>query len=332
MAKRKLNVKFLVILGVVFVVALGGAYAAYKYAKRLTPEQVLTAAQDLEKEGDYEKAGQYFGAYAAQMLPRDPSAWVEYGDAMVRLASVNPENYGRARSAYRRALELDPRHHEALKRVVKMYREEAEQGLSSPTMLEELTEYAIRLSEVDPTDVEARVARELGVMLGYLSSTELESEQADESIARLEKIIEEHPELPDPPLFVARAKLVKASRMQSINPDAAIELRNNAVAEFEERIARAPETTRSLLARWQVKALGIGLLRDNDARRAADEAAYQLMRKAAEGAKPEDGPAFVQALLQCGRMSARRDPEYARQCFERIQAARPWDPTPRREL
>lgn len=333
MAKRKLNVKFLAILGFVFVLALGGAYAAYRYAKRLTPEQVLVAAQDLEKAGDYEKAGQFFAAYAGQMLPGDPSAWLQAGDAMLRFASVNPEFYGRARSFYRRALELDPRHHEALKRVVKMYREEAEQGLSAPTMLEELTEYAQRLSEVDPTDVEARVAAELGVQLGYLLSTELESEAADQSIARLEKIIEEHPELPDPPLFVARAKLVKASRMQSINPEAAIELRNSAVSEFEERIAKTGESTRALLARWQVKALGMGLLRDNEARRAADEEAYQVMRKAAENAKPEDGPSFVQALLQCGRMAERRrEHDFARQCFERIQAARPWDPTPRREL
>jgi predicted Zn-dependent protease len=333
MAKRKLNTKFLIILGVVGIVAAGGAYAAYKYAKRITPADVLTAAKDFEESQDYEKAVQYYGAYAGQMLPGDPSAWVVYGDAANRLASTNAENYRRARGAYQRALEIDPRFPDALRRVTKMYRDEAEQLMTTPTQLDELVQLSRRLSDVAPEDPEPKIAAELAIMLKYQIGTEVDSEALDESIERLAAVIEAHPDLPDPPLYAARVKLVKASRIQSVNPTAAAELRDQALAEFEERIKPSAETTQGLMARGQIAALSVGLERDAEKRVALNNLSYELIRRAAESAKPEEGAPFVQANLLAGQLAERRrEYDVAQRAYETVQAARPWDPIPRREL
>lgn len=345
MAKKKLNKKFLVIAGLVVVgVGIGGA-VLYKLRNRIDPDELIATGKQLVAQKNYGEAVRYFGG-ALTMRGGDPALWVMYGDALSHLAGKDVENYLRARAAYQSALERDPRHPDALRRLFKLIKDEVEQG-PSPSTLQETESLARRLVEVEPENIEARAYAEYATLLRYQIGTEMESEQADEALQRVDALVREHPEYPDSLLFAARTRLVKASRLASANRAASRELVDAALQLVRQRLADRPDESMSHFIAAQVMATAATFSmsqaaaeRSDPARRATTQQvaslnteAYEHARRASELAKPEDGPRFVTARMQYADWARRRfEFEDAEEVLRSIIAVRPWDALPRVEL
>lgn len=345
MAKKKLNRKFLVIAALVVVGVVIGGGVLYKLRNRIDPDELIATGKSLVEQKNYAEAVRYFGG-ALSMRGGDPALWVMYGDAFSHMASKDVENYLRARSAYQSALERDPRHPEALRRLFAFVKDEVEQA-PAPSTLQDIESLGRRLAEVEPNNVEARAYAEYATLLRYQIGTELESEQTDAALQKIDALVREHPEYPDALLFAARTRMVKASRLASVNRAASRELVDVAVQAVRQRLAERPDDAMSHFIAAQVLATAATFTlsqataeRSEPARRATtrqaadlNDEAYEHARRASELARPEDGPRFVTARMQYADWARRRfDFEQAEQVLRSIIEARPWDALPRVEL
>lgn len=346
MAKKKLNKRFLLISGLVLAgVALGGAALFYKMRHRIDPDELVAIGKSHVEKHDYAEAVRYFGG-ALTVRGSDPSLRVMYGDALSHLAVKDREYYARARAEYQQALQIDPKHPEALRRLFKMAKDELEQS-PQPSTLEETASLAKRLFEVDPNNLEARAYIDQVTLLRYQMSNDLELEEADAALQRMDQLSAEHPECPDALLFAARTRLVKASKLTSVNRGAARELIDSAVQSVRQRLQDRPEDAMAHLVAAQVTATAASfgqaqaqMERGDVARREAmdkaialNEEAYRLAQRASELAKPEDGPRFVTARMLYADWARRRfDYDQAESALRSVIEVRPWDLQPRLEL
>src|SRR5688572_27719290 len=120
MARKRLNVKFLVI-GITALLCIGAAGVAYKYRKRImygSADKLLADAEQLMKQGEYDKAGKMLYD-AATVGGADPYIYVLLGDIWDLKAGEDPHNnLQKARGFWENALSVDPRYLPALQRIL----------------------------------------------------------------------------------------------------------------------------------------------------------------------------------------------------------------------
>lgn len=212
---RKVNTKFLVILTLAVGGSVVGAFAvaAYFDLGKGNPEEHLVAARKLTAEGKYDDAVEHYKS-AISLRPDDPAIFVEFGDYLYENAWVDREYIPSAPAAWKRALEIDPGHLPALRKLLTFY-EEAAKLLAQPESFQEIRSASEKIIRLDPDDARAAAAFHTATLRGWLSGLATDERKVDQSTEALAALMEKDPGNPDLPSYVARAKIKRALEYHS---------------------------------------------------------------------------------------------------------------------
>src|SRR5688572_79635 len=184
MARRRVNIKFLIILTVA-VIGVGLAALVIHRLRRGDPTKYVKSAESLFAQQQYEEAAKNYGQ-AVSIDARTPDVWVAYGDTLLQLIPKDPDNGGRALRAWQTALELDPHHKEALSRVLTILMADSEiRGANTGKVIEQARDVAARLAKVDPTNRVALSAPHLLTIRGAAQGIQTDPERIAEAAQRL---------------------------------------------------------------------------------------------------------------------------------------------------
>jgi len=132
---RRVNTKFLTILTVSVVGILLVGLVAHRFMTKESPEGYIARGTQLMQEKKYEEAVKQLEK-AAALDQKNPSLLVAYGDALNQLSPNDVEYMRKAREAWDRALQVDPktlyrwRQLDAFARAVQHRHDELRSGLS----------------------------------------------------------------------------------------------------------------------------------------------------------------------------------------------------------
>ena len=214
---RRVNTKFLTILTCVVLGLAGAGVLAKKFLIRESPEKYVNAGKQALAEKQYEKAVQNF-AHAVALDAKKPDLWVQYGDALNELSSVDPEYLARAKHAWESAVAVDTGYEPALDRMMQYWTDLSNLS-ASPSDFENLYDTAKRLHAADPKNAAAEVAIVTSQIRPWLAGVEKDQRVIEEQVAKLLELMKKHPQNPDLPLFAAQAKLRLAERRRAQEQD-----------------------------------------------------------------------------------------------------------------
>jgi tetratricopeptide (TPR) repeat protein len=216
MAKRRINQKFLALLGggVLAIAALG--VGALKFKSVLFPkhpEKYLSAGREALAKKDYATARDNL-ARAAVLSQPNAALDVMMGDALNGLASKDPDNVAAARAIWEQALTIDPSNIDAMERLVQFWREQLElrpRAKERGQVAGYLRKAAQRLIDADPQNHVGRVneaeAAIEAIADGVQSDAALATSVATAKEQTLLQAQAEDPVDADIPYYVARAYL-----------------------------------------------------------------------------------------------------------------------------
>jgi tetratricopeptide (TPR) repeat protein len=234
--KKKLNKKFLIALGSVVVLGAGATgYYVYAHAKQDPTKYVLAGKHDME-EKNYAKAVTDFGT-ALSKNNSDPSLWIMIGDALDAQASLDPENYVKARQAWERALELDATNVDALRRLVTRVQQEVElMPRPAPAAFTYIREKARALAIADPSDSNAKAAGPIAGIQAALNGSQPDPRKLEDDMTALRQLMTQDPANADIPFYLARATLLSAADASRVGNKEQME---KSIAEVEAIFERA---------------------------------------------------------------------------------------------
>src|SRR5688572_25617619 len=96
---RRVNTKFLTILICVVLGQAAAGVLAKKFLIRESPDKYVAAGNALLADKKYDEAARNF-AHAVALEPKNPTLWVQYGDALNELSPNDPEFLKRASQAW----------------------------------------------------------------------------------------------------------------------------------------------------------------------------------------------------------------------------------------
>src|SRR5687768_3490525 len=289
MARKRLNVKF-IILGVAAFVVLGAAATTYKFRKRLfyNPDKLMVEGKKFLAEGNADEAAKRFYEVGGIRGGGDPELYVLLGDVHDLKAGEDPDNHLRkAYGFWQNALSVDPRYLPALHRLLDRSlevvaiepRNSAYQGLRDA---------AQRLLVVDPEDKKAQYALHMATVQLKLTGGQVDQSAVDESIKALEKRFAEDPDDADAMYHVAVAKLHRAQDAYGSNDDTTMRNLMNEVVAMQDTAVQARPGNAALHLRSAQTSLHLAsleLVTRNDPKKWI-ERAMQFATKARELAKP----------------------------------------------
>src|SRR2546430_2050686 len=103
MARKRVNIKFIITLGVVVLGLMFAVLLAKKVFIRERPDKYIATGDEMYKAGKYEEAAKNF-RLALRYDSKNHDTWVKFGDSLNQLSSVDPEFLNKAREAWERAL------------------------------------------------------------------------------------------------------------------------------------------------------------------------------------------------------------------------------------
>jgi tetratricopeptide (TPR) repeat protein len=214
--KKKLNKKFLLALAGVVVIGAGATgYYLYRQSKQDPTQYVLAGKRDME-EKNYAQAVSEFGT-ALSKRNSDPSLWIMIGDALDAQASLDPENYVKARQAWERALELDATNVDALRRLLTRVQQEVElMPRPQPAAFTYIREKARVLAIADPNDSNAKAAGPISGIQAAINGSQPDPRRLEEDLASLRDLMKQDPANADIPFYIARGMLLTASQASRV--------------------------------------------------------------------------------------------------------------------
>src|SRR5688500_10056883 len=137
MARKRVNTKFIIILGAV-VLGLMFLVLILPKIRKEKPDKYLAVGREMMEQQKYEDAVKNFRK-ALSLDQKNPDSWIEYGDAMNQLSGKDPENLRRALAAWEQARTINPGHKEALNRLLSFWSELADtRGNPDPSFFEQI--------------------------------------------------------------------------------------------------------------------------------------------------------------------------------------------------
>jgi tetratricopeptide (TPR) repeat protein len=222
---RRVNTQFLIVFSVIVV---GGVLAAFivagpgKYWFRANPSKQFIAEGDAlataalqaptlaERREKLDAAVHHFQqAIAAD--PRNPDIYVRIGDVLSTLAPYDPNTFiGQSRGSWEKALEINPDHLPALRRLLDSYYRELQLGGQQAGLLSRLRERAGQVHKLDPNDARAEALTYIPVLAQWaVANIETSDADVDAAINGLTPLIAKQadgPERADMVFYVARAR------------------------------------------------------------------------------------------------------------------------------
>lgn len=188
MAKR-VNKKFLIILTICVMGPVLAIFFMAVFLKNKNAAQYIESADAHYAKREYEEAlSDYMKAFSRS---QDVSLLIKQGDCQSELCRTDPDRVYKFRQPWEKALELDPRNVQALKRLYESTKELTE---LSPAAWEQFKGYAEKYFRADPTqksvEVMLRVADVNIWLKGGKAVTELEIKSR---LDALEKLMEANP-------------------------------------------------------------------------------------------------------------------------------------------
>ncbi len=219
MARKRVNTKFVVTLGIVVLGLMLAVLLAKKF-RHENPAKYLTAGQALMKKGDYEGACRQFKR-AVQIDQKNPESWVALGDAFNHMGG---DYLNKANDAWQQAVTIDPQNKPALERLFSFWSEVADLDnppgavKGKPGDFDKIESAARNLAKVEPDNIEAQASVYSATIRRWLAGVETDQDKINKSIKELTALMQKHPENPDLPIFIARAKLGQADQARQRNP------------------------------------------------------------------------------------------------------------------
>jgi tetratricopeptide (TPR) repeat protein len=212
MARKRINTKFIIVLGVIVLGLMLAVLLAKKFIIKEKPDKYLAVGREMMDQGKYEEAAKNFRR-ALALDSKNPDIWVEFGDSMNQLSGQDPEFLRRAREAWEQARNIDPTHKQALTRLLTFWSELADlEARPDPGTFEQIRKTASDLAKVDPNNTAAQAAIHSAIIRRWLGGVETDSALIDKAVEQLTQLMAKHPENPDLPAYIAKAKLQKADR------------------------------------------------------------------------------------------------------------------------
>jgi tetratricopeptide (TPR) repeat protein len=291
MARKRVNVKFLVILTA--VVVLGGASVLavhyYRKQKLQDPAHVIAAAEEYYRQGDLSKAADAF-AMAVKLQPQNVPNLIRAGDVYYELSGRAPEAIEHARRMWTNALEAEPNNIEAQRRMMRLTVEEMElrneMRSVEALIFERVRSYASKIKQAQPDDSEAIVAEASTWILAWVSGVVTPASEVEAALKALQEQAPRQPTNWRIPWLIAQAKLRQGQEQKDRDPAAAAESYATAAQAFEAALAAAPEDP-SMHFRAATVFQALARL-DSGNQAAHRDRAQQLLARAAEVAKPQD--------------------------------------------
>ncbi|MGH7215019.1 MAG: hypothetical protein ACREIT_09680, partial [Tepidisphaeraceae bacterium] len=209
MARKRVNTKFLIILTAVVVIGGAGAIAAYKLraGRRMTPAQFVTTGDKAAAEGKFNEAAANYGA-ALSLDAQNADLLVKHGDALREATRANPDLAGRERQSWEKALEVDPNHLPALQRLLNDSIETSQIAqMARADTFSQIRDYASKILQLDPADLVAQNALATSSIEDWLFGVQTDPTRIDQSINRLQELMEKDAANADLPYAIARAMI-----------------------------------------------------------------------------------------------------------------------------
>lgn len=331
MARKRLNVPFLIISGLVLLFLGVGAVGGYWYMTRRNPQPFIDRGRALAKEGNYFEAAEQLRSGLRYSRKPNPALWVEFGDVVNRLAVQDHEMAGQAVGAWNHSVEIDPAFQPGLERLLEHYRYVASSG-GPGDRFSKVRQIADRLLAIDPNHTAARLARAQAAVMAAQAEIETDPAQLDQAMETLAKLRGEDPANADYPYFLAQASLARAQAAA----------RQRDAASAEANVAQARQVMEEALkgqednAPMNLRAAQVGMqtLRgDAKALQAGFDRVIQQLEKARQLSKPGD-ELLTEIYLVSGRIHERfrNDLAGAEKIYRELLEKKPDDIQARLEL
>jgi tetratricopeptide (TPR) repeat protein len=227
MAKRRINQKFLALLGgsVLALAALG--VGALKFRSILFPkhpEKFLAAGRDELANKDYATALDNLRR-AAGLMPPDSALDVMIGDAFNGLSSVDPDNLTAARGMWEQAVAIKADNTDAMQRLIQFWHDQLElQPRAKDRLLiaQQLQKNAGRILAVQPGSHfgrEMNAEATIEILMAGIENDSVHQDMASAAEQTLNELATEDPKDSDLPFYAAHAYLWQAQQAAAVGDD-----------------------------------------------------------------------------------------------------------------
>lgn len=213
---KKVNKKVVLIVLIVFgIMGLAAAGLGFKFLQERNPEYCLNKAQQTLEADDYQTAEKFFGR-AVVFTKNDPEKIQRYFDLaefhLIQNDRHEP-NWRKALGCWSAVINIDPKHKEALQKLLDYFYEGADLG--GAQLWKPVQEYSEKLLEVTPegdpeyNKVLLAFARS-NLAIAELGGTTTRQESLDEAVKDFNKLLEADPSDERLYLYLAQAAGVQA--------------------------------------------------------------------------------------------------------------------------
>lgn len=300
MARKKLNIKFIIILGVAVVVVAGGVVGLI-YGKELLRPSIASIEKKGDEAlaaGDYDAAAEHYGR-AASRAKTDIPLQIKFVDAFDYTVRGDPEAMRKLRGYYNTIAQTDPNNVEIMRRLLRVQTSDAKAAPEYRPLLRALEETANRLIQLVPGDRDARKAKIITVLEPYQRNQEVPAEAVSDARDDAEKLYEEDPNDGETILMLVRFRLKEArdAALGGDKPGAAAAM-DGVKKLVDDAMKKTPENAEAFFAAFNTyRALGtLGFDKPEDVRRGYLESASKFLKQADSLAQPsqfEDEERFL---------------------------------------
>lgn len=286
MARRKLNIRFILILGLISVV-IASVITGLIFGRDLLRPSIASLEKRGDEafaSGDYEQAAELLGRAAFRARVNIPLQ-IKFVNAFEYTVRGDPEKMRMLRGYYNTIFQTDPNNIEIVRKILRVQMNDAQAAPDSRPVLRALAETADRLLQLVPGDRDARKAKIVTVLEPYQRNQDLLVEQLNSARTDAEKLYEEQPTDGEVMLMLIRFHLKEArdASMRGDNAQAA-EVLEKLKKFVEQAVDRTPDNPEAHFAAFNayraISALGFNL--SEQARRGFLEQAAKHLQQADE--------------------------------------------------
>ncbi|MDP9172441.1 MAG: tetratricopeptide repeat protein [Planctomycetota bacterium] len=208
---RRVNTKFLGILLIGFLAAAGLVYVAQALLIHDHPDRWIAAGDLAMRQEQWNDAVADF-MRAASLSPRDPDIQVKLGQAYHHRAQTDPQSYLAERTAYQRALEINPTHATAISDLIEWYKIFLPVQPSA-VLYRDAIDLARRAHAINPQDVKIAALPDQLVVQEWAAGLETDDQQVQDAVTDLTRLMNQDPTNADLPFTIARVDIEHGQRI-----------------------------------------------------------------------------------------------------------------------
>lgn len=325
MARKKLNIRFILILGLVAVVIAAGIVGLIFGRDLFRPSiaSLEKRGDEALAAGDYERAAELLGRAAFRARTNIPLQ-IKFVDAFDYTVQGDPEKMRMLRNYYNTIFQTDPNNIEIIRKILRVQINDAQAAPESRPILRALSETADRLLQLVPGDRDARKARIITILEPYQRNQDVPAESVSEARKDAEKLYEEDPADGEIMLMLIRFHL-KDARDAALRGDnaSASEVLDKLKKFVEEAVKRTPDNPEAHFAAFNAyRAIGsLGFNLSEQARRGFLEEAVRQLQTADQLALPgrfQDDERFLNIRAFAIRQLELTDREQAEKRYRQL--------------